>query len=667
MSVPELLLLTGSHGICLAADPAGPDASHPFLAGGFETRTELLDGFGEARWMVGQPQQIIDDQDLSVAAGPRPDADHWDTGRLHDRIGDFLGDRFDEQQDRPCMLQGDRILHHLMQGLSRASGRDRPAGHRAGLWAAADVGTDRHTSAGQPVDQRGEGLIAFELDDIGPALRHKSCGVVHRTFEGGVVAHKGHVGHDERLGRTAFDGCSQFNGKIDGHVDRSIMSEHHLSRRVPGKQYMDACSLEPAGGGGVVGRKTGEGFTLPFHAVECLEGHRFGHTGLGSRRLVRVWGRCAHERSIRNSRSQASRVVEICHRMHTTVVSGYALVSEPQMSSTSTLKPTPRLTDDQILRVVCGLRPCRHGGLRIETQTIGDKLIVHQYGHGGCGVTISFGTAEIACKLLESNSSRTEPVAVLGAGVVGLVTARMLAKRGQSVTIYADRVAHETTSVLAGALWLPVGVEFGTGHSAEDRKDRILRDSIHAFRTLDPARYAVEELGIYEPAGSHTEEGLFAPGLIEEPEPIIEFPFHCAAQPGRMFRTLFIHTPRFLEALLEDLRDLGVSIIPRRFDTLGALKSVKESVVINCMAMGSGMLFEDPAVYPARGVLVHMKPQDLGYCVHDGYKYMFPRSDALVLGGCFQPDRDDVTPDDEMVREILDHHRRFFGSACGVG
>jgi glycine/D-amino acid oxidase-like deaminating enzyme len=294
-------------------------------------------------------------------------------------------------------------------------------------------------------------------------------------------------------------------------------------------------------------------------------------------------------------------------------------------------------------------------------------LIVHQYGHGGCGVTISFGTAEIACELVAAQANDFQPVAVLGAGVVGLVTARMLAQRGQRVTIYADRVAHETTSVLAGALWLPVGVEFGEGQAAADRKTRILRDSIDAFRTLNPDRYAVEELEIYEPAGSHTEEGLFAPGLIEKPEPVNDFPFVCDAQPGRRFRTLFIHTPQFLNALLEDLRELGVSIVPRRFETLDSLALIPESVVVNCLAMGSAMLFDDPAVYPARGVLVHMKPQDLGYCVHDGYKYMFPRSDALVLGGCFQPDRRDDVPDDEMVREILDHHRRFFGSACGVG
>ncbi len=337
------------------------------------------------------------------------------------------------------------------------------------------------------------------------------------------------------------------------------------------------------------------------------------------------------------------------------------------MSPATMSKPAPCLRDDQILRVVCGLRPCRRGGLRIETQTLGDKLIVHQYGHGGCGVTTAFGTAEIACELIEQQSPSHEPVAVLGAGVVGLVTARMLAQQGRSVKVYAQTIAHETTSVLAGALWLPVGIEFGTDRAGSERKERILHASIRAFRGLDPERYAVEELDIFEPHDSHTEEGLFAPGLIEEPEPVDHFPFQCDARPGRKFRSLFIHTPRFLGALMQDLDSLGVRIEQRRFDTLDSLHAIPERVAVNCLAMGASKLFDDPHVYPARGILVHLQPQDLGYCVHDGYKYMFPRSDALVLGGCFQPDRDDLMPDAQMVQEILDHHRRFFGSACGVG
>lgn len=334
--------------------------------------------------------------------------------------------------------------------------------------------------------------------------------------------------------------------------------------------------------------------------------------------------------------------------------------------TTTMTKPAPRLTDDQILRTVCGLRPCRHGGLRIETESLGSKQVVHHYGHGGCGVTIAFGTTPIVTDLINAETDQLEPVAVLGGGVVGLVTARALAIKGHPVTIYADKVGTETTSVIAGAIWLPVGIEFGETPEELAMRDRILHAAFAELKALDPHKYAIETLDVYEPKGTQTEEGLFSPGLIEEPELIDSFPFPCDALAERRFSTLYIHTPRFLRTLLSDLQSLGVTIKKHRFGSHTELGSLKERLIVNCTALGSKTLFGDDAIYPARGVLVHMKPQDLGYCVHDGYKYMFPREDALVLGGCFQPDRDDDRPDEEMVREILDHHRGFFGRACGA-
>lgn len=335
---------------------------------------------------------------------------------------------------------------------------------------------------------------------------------------------------------------------------------------------------------------------------------------------------------------------------------------------TSTIsRPAPQLGDDQIVRTICGLRPCRHGGLRLETESLGEKRVIHHYGHGGCGVTIAFGTTSLILPMVEGECENHEAVGVLGGGVVGLVSALALARKGHPVTIYADKVGTETTSVIAGAIWLPVGIEFGTSPAALEQRDQILHHSFQTLKSLEPDRYGIETLDVFEPKGTQTEEGLFSPGLIEEPELIDSFPFPCATPAERRFRTLYIHTPRFLRSLIDDLRSLGVRFVSRRFGSHTELKSLEERVVVNCTALGSRTLFGDDTIYPARGVLVHMKPQNLGYCVHDGYKYMFPREDALILGGCFQPDRDDDRPDDEMVREILDHHRRFFGSACGVG
>jgi hypothetical protein len=42
---------------------------------------------------------------------------------------------------------------------------------------------------------------------------------------------------------------------------------------------------------------------------------------------------------------------------------------------------------------IAGVRPFRNGSYRLEAETIGSKFIVHNYGHGGAGITLSWGCA----------------------------------------------------------------------------------------------------------------------------------------------------------------------------------------------------------------------------------------------------------------------------------
>jgi D-amino-acid oxidase len=53
----------------------------------------------------------------------------------------------------------------------------------------------------------------------------------------------------------------------------------------------------------------------------------------------------------------------------------------------------PALAQAEQLGVSVGLRPCRDV-VRLEQEQIDGKLVVHDYGHGGAGVTLSWGCAE---------------------------------------------------------------------------------------------------------------------------------------------------------------------------------------------------------------------------------------------------------------------------------
>jgi D-amino-acid oxidase len=60
----------------------------------------------------------------------------------------------------------------------------------------------------------------------------------------------------------------------------------------------------------------------------------------------------------------------------------------------------PHLRPSDVRRTYAGLRPYRAGGMRVEVQSLDGKPIVHNYGHGGAGITFSWGSAREAVGLV---------------------------------------------------------------------------------------------------------------------------------------------------------------------------------------------------------------------------------------------------------------------------
>src|SRR6185295_14038569 len=162
--------------------------------------------------------------------------------------------------------------------------------------------------------------------------------------------------------------------------------------------------------------------------------------------------------------------------------------------------PPVRVSRDRLIRTVVGLRPFRSEGFVVEAEKLREKLLVHNYGHGGAGVTLSWGTASMAVDLtrdfIQTRSARANPrsrhtsFAVLGCGVSGLSTARLLQQRfpdgTPNVTIYAKNLPPDTTSNIAGAWWYPSSAfdeENATARFTEQFR-QACQISHRAFQTL---------------------------------------------------------------------------------------------------------------------------------------------------------------------------------------
>src|SRR3954452_3266562 len=314
--------------------------------------------------------------------------------------------------------------------------------------------------------------------------------------------------------------------------------------------------------------------------------------------------------------------------------------------------PTPDFTFDPAAPGACvaGVRPYRSGSYRLDSETASGKLIVHNYGHGGAGITLSWGCAAKVRKIVRTYlaTSRATEAAVLGAGVMGLTAATLLLDLGLEVTIYSDRRPVETTSFKAGGQWAASVVEC---QGREQEFGRILETAYERFSDQVGKGYGVSRRPNYSKDPTHGLEVVraLAPGVPLARPRLQRLPFEAHTGPGYVYRTLLVEPPVFLPRLEADLRARGVPFVQRHFaDASDVLTSVSQEIVVNCTGSGARTLWQDPKVKPIKGQLAMLRPQpELQYLYgEDGY--LFPRTDHVVIGGTFELGRDDEVPDTGM-------------------
>jgi D-amino-acid oxidase len=320
-------------------------------------------------------------------------------------------------------------------------------------------------------------------------------------------------------------------------------------------------------------------------------------------------------------------------------------------------------------RTTVGLRPFRAPGFRLATEKLGDKVCVHNYGHGGAGITLSWGTAQLACE--EIRTLGHNQIAVLGCGVVGLASARMLQQMGLEVTIYTKALPPDTTSNLAGGFWLPHLVFDSDRETPAFREQfqRAVRFSYRYFQQLVGDEYSVHWIPVYMasrerfaenetigPGGPYPD---VLPGLHDLRQSEHQFPYPYV----RSFNGMLIEPHPYLRAQIRDFRLAGGSVIVREFHDAGELVTLPQPVVVNCTGLGAKPLFRDDELLPIKGQLTFLVPQpEVNYIVIAEDLYMFPRRDGILLGGTNVRGDWSLDPDLAAKDRILAGHAKLFGA-----
>ena len=310
----------------------------------------------------------------------------------------------------------------------------------------------------------------------------------------------------------------------------------------------------------------------------------------------------------------------------------------------------------RIIRTVAGLRPYRPSGFVVRAERLGESRLVHNYGHGGGGISLSWGSSRLATALgLPGHSG---PVAVIGSGIMGLTTARLVQEAGYPVTIYTETLPPGTTSNIAG------GQIYPAGHFDDDMVTPQWREQAAAaadysrrrFQIMAGDDYGIRWLPTYDQtrsSGPLAPDPMF-PGRVRLSADQHPFPAENVVR----YDTMYVETGRFMERLLRDIRIAGGAVQVRRFNSAAEVAALPERLVFNCTGLGAAALFGDTELVPVRGQLAVLIPQpeiDYAYALRAGY--MFPRGDGILLGGTYERGEYVAEPQPQDIADIVESHR----------
>ena len=328
-----------------------------------------------------------------------------------------------------------------------------------------------------------------------------------------------------------------------------------------------------------------------------------------------------------------------------------------------------RASTDRIIDIAVGIRPFRAEGPRIEAERRFGKTLVHHYGHGGSGWSLSWGSAQQALAVLQASGARPgERIAVIGAGAIGLTTARTAQRAGYRVRIYAKDRPPRVHSGAATGLWTPDSRIVASDHASEawmDRWEAMARASFKTHQSylgLPSAPvawhdgYVVSDDGFDSPLPGHAGEPDY-PDLHERirdlrPEGHAlrpdEHPF--GAREVRRFTQLVFNIPAYQRLLLDDFARDGGELMQREFTAARELARLPERVIVNCLGDGARTLMADAGMTPVRGQTARLVPQpEVNYAlIYRGHNCVaLPRRDGLLVAAMGEHDfgSADLQPD----------------------
>ncbi|WP_372780998.1 FAD-dependent oxidoreductase [Phenylobacterium sp.] len=343
---------------------------------------------------------------------------------------------------------------------------------------------------------------------------------------------------------------------------------------------------------------------------------------------------------------------------------------------------------NRVFDITVCLRPFRAQGPRLDAEPVGDALVVHNYGHGGSGWSLSWGSSTIAVRKAMANTP-TE-IAVVGCGALGLTSAILAQEAGAKVTIYARDLLADARSSRATGSWTPdsrIALTEAAGPKFGELWEEMARTSFKRYRRyLGLPGNPVEWTDRY--ALSDPPPAQAAPAAAQAPTaPAHDFadygdrirdltpPWELLPAGATPFPTARVRRTSSMQfniadyghTLMADFLGGGGRIERREFHSLGELATLKQKVVINCPGYGARALCRDETVTPVRGQITWLIPQpEVDYGVFYKGVGMLSRRDGIVVQALWGGDEfgygdDHEAPDRAEAEQAVGRLAELYG------
>jgi len=342
----------------------------------------------------------------------------------------------------------------------------------------------------------------------------------------------------------------------------------------------------------------------------------------------------------------------------------------PAFAPLAPLAPV-RAQPDRIIDVSVCTRPFRANGPRIEAQRLGRQTVIHNYGHGGSGWSLSWGSAKVAVAL--ALATREKQLAVIGCGAIGLTSARVAQRAGLRVRIYCRERPPEVRSSAATGVWSPdsrICTEDGATPAFQQQWEAMARYSFRRYQSLlglpgEPVQwrdgYVLSDTPFGQPLPdpatpeAHPEpdypdlESLLG-DLRPRSQPLTRSQHPFPVPHVRRYTQMVFNLASYSQLLMDEFMRDGGEIAQREFFSPRDFAALKERTLINATGYGARALMGDESIIPVRGQTARLIPQpevNYGLTYRGHNLFMVPRRDGILVQA--QTDGDfgnaDSTPD----------------------